>query len=290
MAIFDAELLRRFRYLSLAARRSAARSLVAPTQRRRPGGGAESGGLRDYVPGDDYRSIDWTRCARHDELLSRTFDAAVDLHVYVLLDCSPSMGQGSPAKFRLARRIVAALGYAAVTNLDRLSVAALSDRVVADLPPIRQPARLPGLFRFLEQLSLSGAQTDLKQTAESFVRRYQRHGPVVVISDLYDRRGFRHALDVLRHRGYEPRVVQIHDPLEAEPEFLGDVELFDVEAETARRVTVSERAVRRYRELFARFRRSVRDYCSRHAIDCLQIASDAPENDVLSKVLGCSSP
>ncbi len=125
--------------------------------------------------------------------------------------------------------------------------------------------------------------------AESFVRRYQRHGPVVVISDLYDRRGFRHALDVLRCRGYEPRVVQIHDPREAEPEFLGDVELFDVEAETARQVTVTERAVRRYRELFARFRRSVRDYCARYAIDCLQIASDAPENEVLSKVLGCSS-
>lgn len=279
MAVIDAELLKRFRTMSLL---TAARA-------KRSGSAAEVVGLRDYVPGDDYRSIDWIRCARHDELLSRTFAADTDRHVYILLDCSPSMGQ-SPAKFRLARRMAAALGYAAATKLDCVGVAAFCDGLVADLPPIRHRTRLPKLFRFLEQLPIRHAQTDLRRAADAFARRYQRHGLAVVISDLYDRRGFRQAFDALRHRGYGPRVVQICDPCEANPDLLGEMELFDVEAQTVRTVTITERTVRRYRGLFAGFQRSVRDYCAKHAVDCVQLASDVPEEEALQKVLGCPQP
>lgn len=211
MAMFDSELLKRFEYLSLVARQAGGRSLVTRPCNKLPGGGTEVTGLRDYAPGDEYRHIDWTLCARRDELLTRTFEGDEDLHVYILLDCSPSMGLGRPAKFHLARQIAAVLGYAVLANLDCLSVSAFSDALVADLPPIRHRARAAALLRFLEQLSLQGTRTDLARTAEGFVRRYQRHGPVVVISDLYDRNGFQRGLDVLQNRGYEPRVVQVYE-------------------------------------------------------------------------------
>lgn len=286
MRTFDTELLKRFQYLSLVARRAGGRSLVAAPRKKLSGGGTEVTGLRDYAPGDDYRHVDWAWCARRDELLTRTFGGDEDLHVYVLLDCSPSMGLGRPAKFHLARQVAAVLGYAAVSTLARLSVVAFSGGIVARQPPIRDKARFPRLLRFLRQLELQGTQTDLARTAESFVRRYQSHGPAVVISDLYDRHGFQRGFDVFRNRGYEPRVVQIHETGEAKPALLGDLELFDVEGETGRRVTITERALRRYQRLFARFRESVRSYCAKHGLACLQFASDTPEDEVLLKVLG----
>lgn len=286
MAMFDPQWLKRLHSLSLAAGRSGGVSLVAAPPKKLPGGGTEAAGLRDYAPGDDYRHVDWTRCARHDELLTRTFRPAEDLHVYILLDCSPSMGLGDPAKFELARQIAAVLGYAALGDLARLSVAAFSGGIVAELPPIRHKTRIFKLLRFLRELPLEGTRTDLKRTAEGFVGRYQRHGPAVVISDLYDPRGFQPGLDILRHRGYPPRLVQIHEPREARPDLLGDLELFDVEAETARRTTITERAARRYEEVFAQFQRSVRGYCAGHGIACVQVASDTPEDEVLLKVLG----
>jgi len=286
MPMFDCKLLERFEHLSLLARRSGGRSLLAAPRQKIPGGGAELGGVRDYVAGDDYRYVNWTWCARRDELLTRTFEGDEDLHCYVLLDCSLSMGNGGPAKFDLARQIAAALAYLAVTNLDRLSVSAFSGGIVSEGPPVRHAARLPRLLRFLEELSPRGTETDLTGTAEAFVRRYQRHGPVVVISDLYDRNGFGRCFDILRHRGYEPRLVQIHETAEIEPGLLGDIELLDVESRAVRRVTVTERAVRRYHELVAEFRRSVCDYCRRNTIDYMQIASDAVEDEVLLSVLG----
>jgi len=257
LAMFDPQLLKRLHSLSLAAGRAGGSSLVAAPPKKQPGG-TEAAGLRDYAPGDDYRHVDWTRCARHDELLTRTFRPAEDLHVYILLDCSPSMGLGDPAKFELARRVAAVLGYVALGDLARLSVVAFSGGIVAELPPIRHKTRIFKLLRFLRELRLQGTRTDLKRTARAFVGRYQRHGPAVVISDLYDPCGFQPGLDILRCRGYPPRLVQIHEPREARPDLLGDLELLDVEAETARRTTITGRAARRYQEVFAQFQGSVR--------------------------------
>jgi uncharacterized protein (DUF58 family) len=285
MATFDFELLRRFEFLSLGLGRAGHGLLLAGPRQGPLGGGTEPAGLRDYVPGDDYRHVDWRRCARHDELLTKTFAGDEDRHVYILLDCSPSMGLGRPPKFQLAREIAALLGYLVLRDLGRLGVTAFSDRVLADLPPLRGKGRFGLLLRFLEQLGLEGTRTDLRRTAEGFVRRYQRHGSVVVISDLYDPAGFQPGFDRLRQHGYEPRIVQIHEPGEAEPALLGDCELFDVEGKTARRVTVTERAARRYRRLFAEFHASVRGYCARHGMACVQMASDTPQQEAMVQIV-----
>jgi len=285
MALFDRELLKRLHYLSLVARQAGGSSLLAARRKKLPAGGTEVTGLRDYAPGDDYRYIDWIGCAGHDELLTKKFEGDTDLHAYVLLDCSASMGQGNPSKFRLARQIAAALGYVTLLNMDRLGVVGFSGRIVAELSPMCGKPRIPRVLRFLQQLPLADTPTDLTRTVQGFVRRYQRHGIAVVISDLYDREGFARAFDLLRHRGYEPRLVHVYEPREADPGLLGDAELVDVETGAGDRVTITERAARRYRQLFEQFRSSVRQYCAKHAMACMQIASDTPEDEVLLKVL-----
>ena len=80
---------------------------------------------------------------------------------------------------------------------------------------------------------------------------YVEHGWNGLLTDWEDLRGTARQLDLLRHRSYEPHVVQIHDPREAEPDLLGDVELYDVETEMVRKVTVTEKNLRQYRKLFA---------------------------------------
>jgi len=288
--MFDERVLKRFRHLSLVARRPGARSLLYAPPAKLPGGGTEPTGLRDYAPGDDYRHVDWRLCARRDELLTKIFEGDVDRHAYVLLDCSASMALGTPPKFHIARQIAAALAYAALSRRDRVGLAAFADGLVGMAGPVRHPGRLPALLRLLGELRPQGKRTDLMRAVEAFVRRYQRHGPVAVLSDLYAPGGFQGALDLLRSRGYQPRLVEIHDPREDDPGLLGDVELVDVESGTAQRVTVTQRAASRYAELMGEFRQSVREYCAKHAIRHLRVATDAPEDDVLLAVLGGRVP
>src|SRR5580704_3524991 len=112
MPLFTRELLKRFERLSLFAERTGGSPLLAAVRKRVPGGGTEVTGHRDYSPGDDFRAIDWMLCAKRDELFVKLFEGRTEGDVHLLLDCSPSMGLGRPAKFQVARQVAAALGYA----------------------------------------------------------------------------------------------------------------------------------------------------------------------------------
>ncbi|MGD0517342.1 MAG: VWA domain-containing protein, partial [Thermoguttaceae bacterium] len=208
-----------------------------------------------------------------------------DVPAYVLLDCSASMAIGNPPKFRLARVVVAIAAYQALADGRRCGLSAFAGRVVSDLPAVRGLSRIGRVLRFLENLSPQGNETDLAQTAEDFVRRYQPHGTVTVITDCHDRTGYARGLQILAARGYKPKLVHLYALCEADPGLLGDVELFDVESQRIRRVVVTERTAARYRQHFNRFCDSVRDECSRCGIACLQATGDAPEDDVLQSVL-----
>jgi uncharacterized protein (DUF58 family) len=286
MPLFSPGLLKRTELLSLSAQRTGGSPLLAAARRKLPGGGTEVTGHRDYSPGDDYLSIDWALCARRNELHVKLFEGRLDRDVHLLLDCSGSMALGRPAKFDLGRQIAAALGYASLMDLDRVIVAAFADGLTAALPPLRHASRVLRLLSFLEKLSPRGKRTDLLQGVEMFVRRPQRCGPVVVISDLYDPTGFSRGFDLLRYHGYEPRLVHLIDPSDASPRLLGDVELLDAESRASTIATITERTVRRYRELVAAFHTSVREYCRRRGIVYMPISCDMAEVAIFQRVLG----
>ena len=286
MGTSNPEIIERIRYLSLVARRMGESPLLATPRRTLPAGGTEVTGFRDYSPGDNFSHVHWTWVARHDELLVKIFEGTADRYVHLLVDCSPGMAMGKPPKFELARQVAAALGYVALMNMDRMDVATFADGLVATLPTLRHPSRLPQLLRFLDRLAPSGTGTDLGRAAEMFVRRYRRPGPVVVISDLYNPDDFRRPLDFLRFHGYDPRLVHLVNPRDTDWDLLGDMELLDVETQTVRQATITERAARRYRELVAEFHESVRDYCSRRAMVYMPLACDMAADDVILRVLG----
>src|SRR4051794_23813622 len=99
MPLFDSEFLKKLEYLSLISKRVFRGSLMAQRRTMQRGGGIEFAAPREYTPGDDFRSLDWTLSARHDALLLKRFQEEEDLHVYFLIDCSRSMAFGDPPKF-----------------------------------------------------------------------------------------------------------------------------------------------------------------------------------------------
>src|SRR5262249_61931773 len=111
----------------------------------RGGRGLESPAPREYTPGAAFRSLACPVSARHDALLLKRFQEEEDLHVYVLLDCSRSMGFGAPVKFDLARRLAAALGYIALADLDRVAILGFAGGLVGEFPLTRGQARILSL-------------------------------------------------------------------------------------------------------------------------------------------------
>lgn len=281
MALFDSNFLQKLEYLSLVSRRVFRGELLAQKRTKQLGGGIEFADHREYAPGDDFRHVDWNLYARHGELLLKRFQEEQDLHVYVLLDCSRSMSIGSPSKFDLARRIAAALAYIALADLDRVAIVAFANGVVADFPLTRGKARVLSLLEFLEQQTATGEATNLSDLVTAFVHRTQRPGLAIVVSDFFDPQGYQSAIDKLRHHQFEPRLIQVHDATEADPQLLGDVELLDVESNELRKLTVTERNLAQYRQAFADFIASIRTYCGRYGLHETIARTDEPFDELI---------
>lgn len=274
MSLLSSDFLSRLEHLSLVSRRVFHGELMAQRRTKRVGHGIEFADHRPYAAGDDLRYLDWNLYARHNELLLRRFHEEEDLHVYLLLDCSRSMDFGSPSKFDLARQLTAALAYIALSDLDRIAVLSFADDIVNSFPLTRGKGQVLKLLQHLEQLTCRGNDTRLEQMTRRFLQHAPRRGLVLVLSDLFDPRGFIPALDVLRYNHYEPWVVQIHDPTEADPSLPGDVDLHDTETGRSRKLTVTESQKQRYRDRFEEFLNSVRRYCASWGFGCTIARTD----------------
>src|SRR5581483_8112413 len=118
----DAEVLQRLDSVALLTRRPMASG--RPGRRRSPlsGSSMEFADYRRYAPGDDFRRIDWRAYARLERLFLRVFEAEENITVTILLDCSNSMYQGTPAKSELAIQLAAALAYVALKCEDSVII------------------------------------------------------------------------------------------------------------------------------------------------------------------------
>jgi uncharacterized protein (DUF58 family) len=260
-SLFDDEFQRKLEMLALVSRRVFAGRWRAERRSKKKGSGVEFADHRDYVPGDDFRSVDWNVYQRFSRLLVRLYEEEEDLGIYFLIDTSGSMGFGDAAKFDHARKLCAALAYVGLANLDRVTLVSLSDRVSARMPPTRGKGRIFKVFEFLRALEPAG-QTDLAVALTTFVAQNKRRGLAVLISDLYDPAGFEGGINVLRYNKFEPYVLHLINPRDGRPDLKGDVRLYDCETGVEREVTVTESLLRRMEQALTDYRAGIERFCT----------------------------
>lgn len=258
--LFDDELQRRLEWLAVVSRRLFAGRMHAQRRTKKSGSGVEFADHREYARGDDLRTLDWAVYARTEKLLLRLFEEEEDLAIYVLLDCSASMGFGSPSKFDHARRLAAAMAYVGLANLDRVAIIAWSDAVTRRMAPARGRGRIFKVFEFLRAVRPEG-ETALADAARAFAAENKRRGVAVIVSDLYDPAGFERGINAIRYQKFEPMVIHVVDEREAELDARGDVTLVDAERGDARDVTLTPDLAARYRAAHAQWREEIASFC-----------------------------
>ena len=261
--LFDEDFLKKLEYLFIVSKKVFAGQLRAERRGRKVGSGIEFADHRDYAPGDDFRYIDWNIYGRMQKLLLRLFEEEEDLCIYLLLDASSSMAVGAPQKFDYARRVVAALAYIGLANLDRVNIIPFADELKPQLTPKRGKGQVFRVFEFLRAVR-AGGETDMETSFKAFVHQTKRRGLVVVVSDFFDPHGYERGLKLLVHHRFETFALQVCDPTEAHPSVKGDLRLLDTETGEERIATVSPQVLRAYEREFT-------DYCERLESFCTSV-------------------
>jgi uncharacterized protein (DUF58 family) len=150
------------------------------------GQGTEFDSLREYVVGDDVRSIDWRASARAADVMVRTWRPERDRHVLVVLDTGrTSAGRVGDAP-RLDAALDAALLLAALASRagDRVDLLAYDRWVQADVQGAAASELLPALVSAMAPLEPSLVEADMRGLAVQVLQRAGRRSLVVLLTGL----------------------------------------------------------------------------------------------------------
>jgi len=284
-ALLTPELLRRLEQFQLLAARQARSATRGERRSRARGQSVEFADFRSYVPGDDFRHLDWNLYGRLDRLFLRLYEEERELPVRLFLDASESMSFGAPPKFELARRLAAAIGYVALCGFDRVSVAAFpgpgsgpeAAAETAARAALRQVRGRGSSLAFLRHLGLLQARGagSLNDSLRRAALEARQPGVAVVLSDFLDPAGYEAGLTALLARGFEVTALQILAPEELNPAAFGDLRLVDAETGALQEVTFGRYRLKAYRQTVQNYVQRLREFCTRRGMRFLMTPSDA---------------
>jgi uncharacterized protein (DUF58 family) len=146
------------------------------------GRGIEFASLREYVPGDDIRQIEWNTTARRGTPYVKTFVEERDLSVLLAVDLSASMKIKKEAVMRLAALITSLADY----QEDRIGALGFTNEVEFYLAPSRNRAQPERILHLLLQTP-HRLKTSISEAFQFLRRVLKKHTILFVISDFLDR-------------------------------------------------------------------------------------------------------
>lgn len=195
------------------------------------GGGTDLAEIREYLPGDDVRSIDWNVTARTGEPHVRVHEQEREVSAFFVVDRSASMGFGTAAqtKEELLQQVVAAVSSIILRSGDRIGGMLFGEEHLTALPFSSGRRAALRLLQLLEEVKPEeGRLSRLDLALEEANRVVKRASVVVVVSDWISAGSWEESLKRLAHR-HEVLAVEIRDPRDSLLPSVGPLVLQDPE-------------------------------------------------------------
>jgi len=271
------EVLKEVRRIQIVARRQVNDLLAGEYLSAFKGRGMEFDTVREYVPGDEIRSIDWNVTARSDGPYVKTFCEERELTILLAVDISASGAFGSQkiSKMETAVEVAAVLMFTSLKNNDKVGLLFFADDVVKYIPPRKGRGNVLRLIREMLATEPVKSETNIAKALEYIGRVQRRRAVVFVLSDFIGPDCSR-ALAVANQR-HDCIAVTLEDPRERELPSVGFLTLRD--AETDELIEIDTRNPR-VRALFAKVandrQAKLNELLRRANVDRLEIRTDQP--------------
>ncbi len=208
MAI-DTSFLKSLDRLQLILKRKVHADLQGQHQASAFGQGLVFQDYKAYVPGDDFRHIDWNIFARTDKFFIRRFEEERNLVVHILVDSSGSMDYGKQTtKFEYAAMIGLGFSYMALRRNERFTFATFTD-TVERLPPRKGAKQLINILEKTGATSFLISEVQgIENMGHGLVEEFLADG-VIIFYNLQKRNVKQNALEILKMRSvnHEKKIV-----------------------------------------------------------------------------------
>jgi len=180
-----AEILKKVRQIEIQTDRLVSETFAGEYLSTFKGQGIEFAEVREYIPGDDVRSIDWNVTARTGIPYIKKFNETRELTVMIACDVSGSQQFGSTDKFKqqAAAELAALFAFSALRNSDKVGLLLFSDQVELFVPPKKGKRHILRLIRELVAFEPKQTKTNIALCLETLLKVLKHQGIVVLISD-----------------------------------------------------------------------------------------------------------
>jgi uncharacterized protein (DUF58 family) len=239
------------------------------------GRGIEFSEVREYVPGDDIRAIDWNVTARFNQPFVKEFIEERDLTVYIALDVSASSEFGrEKSKKDMAIELSASIMFAALKNSDKIGLCMFTDKVEKFIPPRKGKKHILKAIREMVEYTPKNKATDLNEPLRFMSKVIKRRSIIFIISDFFTESEFDKNLRILKNK-HDVIAVNLNDLREMEMPDIGYIELEDEETGEQILVNTSDDSFRKtYSNLMKARHDSLIKKFRRLNIDSVDLKSD----------------
>ena len=197
---------------------------------RRRGHDSDFESLRDYVVGDDLRSVDWKATARRLRPQVRQFQIERNAEVILAVDCGRLMGTMVRGVAKLDLAIVSVLDLAAVATQrgERVGLLSFDASVLSYVPPRSGLKQLGRITDSLAQLRTEFRQTSYTRAVQHLETNQKKRSLLVLFTDFTDSMSSRELQHVLAALTKRHQILFVA---------VGDNQLEDIIAETPEQVS-----------------------------------------------------
>lgn len=185
--VLSPELLKKIQHIYIKGRYLANDVFAGEYETAFRGRGIEFEEVREYIPGDDIRSIDWNVSARMGRPFIKVYREEREQTLMLLVDASASGNFGSVKKPKrdVVGEIAAVLAYAAVKSNDKVGLIIFTDRVERYIPPKKGRGHVWHVISEILSFKPEGKKTDMREALNYFNRVARRRSICFVISDFF---------------------------------------------------------------------------------------------------------
>lgn len=169
-------------------------------QLRRIGHHYEFEQIKPYVPGDDYRSINWKATGRKHELMVNQYQDERSQQIYSVLDCSRNMKMPFGGMTLLDYAINSTLAFAniAITRYDKAGMVSFADKPLKFVKAENQQAHLQSILDGLYHLAVSDKEAHFENLYQFLRKRVKGRSMVLLFTNFESRHTMERVMPVLR--------------------------------------------------------------------------------------------
>lgn len=224
--------------------------------------------VREYMAGDDIRSIDWNVTARFNHTYVKVMEEERELTVMLLIDISGSeqFGTNVQTKRDLITEIAAVLSFSALKNNDKIGAILFTDKIEKFIPPKKGKSHVLQIISAILAGEASSAGTDISNALSYFTNVIKKRSIAFVISDFFDF-NFEDKLKLAK-RKHDVVALNIHDPREFELPQVGLIRLRDAESGELKWInTWSKKERNNYHTMAMRYQDRIKNSFLRSGVD-----------------------